>query len=223
MTPAYPEFDSPDIADNERRSVQTVGVSRKTGLAIAALAAMWLAMLLLGAGPVDRDILLALYAGSRPLLVSIARGFTALGEWPVVVLVSVAAAAWLAYRRDASAALLLLAGTVVARLLVIVQKAGFDRLRPDEQLRLVEVSSKSFPSAHSANSMLVYPLCALLLAPPRWRRAALSGAVLLALCIGSSRVLLGVHWPSDVLGGWSFGALSALTILQIHSARAASN
>jgi undecaprenyl-diphosphatase len=192
-------------------------------MAIAALAAVWLAMLLLGAGAVDREFLLGLYAGSQPLLVSVARGFTSLGEWPVVVLVSVAAAAWLAYRREASAGLLLLAGTVIARLLVIIQKFEFDRLRPDEHLRLVEVSSKSFPSAHSANSMLVYPLCAVLLAPPRWRRAAVAGAILLALCIGTSRVLLGVHWPSDVLGGWAFGALSGLVILQLHRRSRPSN
>jgi undecaprenyl-diphosphatase len=191
-------------------------VNGKVILAAAALAAAWLAMLLLGAGAVDREILLALYAGSRPFLVSVALGFTALGSWPVVVLVSVAAAAWLAYQRRTSAALLLLVGAIGIRLLVAVQKYEFDRLRPDEHLRLVEVSSKSFPSGHSANSMLVYPLCALLLAPPRWRRAALACGVVLALCIGISRVLLGVHWPSDVIGGWAFGALGALLVMQAH-------
>jgi undecaprenyl-diphosphatase len=185
-------------------------------LAISVLAATWLAMLLLGAGPVDREVLLALYAGSRPPLVLAALGFTALGSWTAVVLVTVTAAAWLAYKRRTRAALLLLAGTIVARALVIIQKYEFDRLRPDEHLRLVEVSSKSFPSGHSANSMLVYPLCALLLAPPRWRRAALMMAVVLAIGVGVSRVLLGVHWPSDVVGGWSFGAISALLILQAH-------
>jgi undecaprenyl-diphosphatase len=191
-------------------------VTSRLILAIAALTAAWLVMLLLGAGPVDREILLALYAGSRPFLVSVARAFTALGSWPVVVIASVAAAAWLAYKRRTSAGLLLLAGAIGMRLLVIVQKYEFDRLRPDEHLRLVEVSSKSFPSGHSANSMLVYPLCALLLAPPRWRRAALVGAVLLSLCIGLSRILLGVHWPSDVIGGWAFGALGALLVMQVH-------
>jgi undecaprenyl-diphosphatase len=217
MAPADPELERPQVAGNEPRLVRPPGRTLKTSVVVAALAALWLAMLLLGAGAVDREILLALYAGSRPLLVSMARGFTALGEWPVVVLVSVAAAAWLVYRREASAALLLLAGTLLARLLVILQKAGFDRLRPDEHLRLVEVSSKSFPSAHSANSMLVYPLCAVLLAPPRWRLPVVAATILLALCIGISRVLLGVHWPSDVVGGWAFGGLAALAILRVHA------
>lgn len=185
--------------------------------AIAALVATWLAMLVLGAGPVDRQILMALYAGSRPVVALIAIGFTTLGEWLFVVIVTLLTGAWIAYKGRRQLALLLVSGTLVSRALVIIQKYELGRLRPDEHLRLVEVSSKSFPSAHSANSMLVYPLCALLLAPPRWRRAAVTGAVLLSLCIGTSRVLLGVHWPSDVVAGWSFGALSAITIVQVQA------
>jgi undecaprenyl-diphosphatase len=102
-----------------------------------------------------------------------------------------------------------------------LQKNVLDRVRPDQHLRLVHVSSMSFPSAHSANSMLVYPLCALLLAPERWRRLAVGGAVLLSLCIGTSRVLLGVHWPSDVVGGWAFGLFWLMALLQYHRHRMA--
>jgi undecaprenyl-diphosphatase len=172
-------------------------------------------MLLLGARDIDKQVLTDLYAGSRPAVAAIAIGFTALGEWPVVVLVSVLAAIWLVRQGKRRLAVLLLVGSLVARALVIIQKYEFARLRPEEHLRLVEVSSKSFPSAHSANSMLVYPLCALLLAPEQWRRVAVTGAMLLSLCIGVSRVVLGVHWPSDVVGGWSFGLLSLLVLLRI--------
>ncbi|HEX8841424.1 MAG TPA: phosphatase PAP2 family protein, partial [Sphingomicrobium sp.] len=41
----------------------------------------------------------------------------------------------------------------------------------------------------------------------RWERPAVAFAILLSLLIGTSRVMLGVHWPSDVIGGWSFGLL----------------
>ena len=41
----------------------------------------------------------------------------------------------------------------------------------------------------------------------RWRYAAAAGALLIAFLTGLSRVMLGVHWPSDVIGGWSFGML----------------
>lgn len=184
-------------------------------LAIALLAATWLAMLLLGAGPVDQSILLTLYAGSRPGVVAIARGFTLVGEWPVVVAASLVAAGLLVHRGKRRLAVMLMIGTLAARLLVAVQKVELGRIRPDEHLRLVHVSTLSFPSGHSANSMLVYPLCALLLAPKPWRRAAAGGAIMLSLCIGASRVLLGVHWPSDVVAGWSFGLLWLLVLLQL--------
>ena len=48
----------------------------------------------------------------------------------------------------------------------------------------------------------------------RWRRIAAAGAILLSLLIGTSRVMLGVHWPSDVVGGWSFGMLWVLLTLR---------
>jgi undecaprenyl-diphosphatase len=47
----------------------------------------------------------------------------------------------------------------------------------------------------------------------RWHRPAVAAAVLLSLMIGISRVMLGVHWPSDVVGGWAFGLLWVLLTL----------
>jgi undecaprenyl-diphosphatase len=47
----------------------------------------------------------------------------------------------------------------------------------------------------------------------RWRHAAAAGALLIAFLTGLSRVMLGVHWPSDVIGGWSFGLLWVLLTL----------
>ena len=49
----------------------------------------------------------------------------------------------------------------------------------------------------------------------RWQHVAAGGAILLSLLIGISRVMLGVHWPSDVIGGWSFGLLWVLLTLRI--------
>lgn len=63
--------------------------------AIVALAAIWLAMLLGGAGPLDRTIYEALYAGHRPALLIVARIFTALGEPTVLIAASVLCALWL--------------------------------------------------------------------------------------------------------------------------------
>ena len=172
------------------------------------LVPLWLSMLLLGAGTVDRDILLGLYARDEPWLALAALGFTYLGNWWTVVGVTFAGALLLLYRGKNWGALTLLIVTFTGRALVILQKAHFARLRPEEDLRLVEVSYQSFPSGHAANPTIAYVGLALLLFDdPKQRRVAAIAAMALAMLIGISRPMLGVHWPSDVVGGWSFGLL----------------
>ena len=139
------------------------------------------------------------------------RNFTLLGNWPTVVGVSVAAAAWLVATGHRRAALLLLGITLIGRLLVEGIKLGVHRARPDAVDHLVAVYSLSFPSGHSANSMIVYLGIALLAFdnPQHRRPAAIAAALLLTFLIGLSRPMLGVHWPSDVIAGWAFGAVLA--------------
>ena len=89
-------------------------------------------------------------------------------------------------------------------------KAAFDRPRPALWPRLLSSPrDPSFPSGHAVAAATFYPLAALLVGRrrPAWRRAAWATAVGLALWIGLGRLYLGVHWPSDVLGGWAVGAL----------------
>ena len=187
-------------------------------VSLAALAALWLAMLLLGAGDGDREVLMALYAGDEPGLALAAMGFTYLGNWPTVVAVTVLGAAWLSYRGKRRAALVLLIASFSGRLLVILEKAYFARLRPEEHLRLAEVHYQSFPSGHAANSMIVYLSLALLaFDDPQHRRWAVAGAVLLSFLIGFSRPMLGVHWPSDVVAGWAFGLFWTLLVVGLSS------
>jgi undecaprenyl-diphosphatase len=182
--------------------------------ALAALAALYLAMLLLGTGDVDREVLMALYAGDEPWLALAAIGLSYLGTWWTVVVVTVLGAALLLYRGKRRAALVLLIASFSGRLLVILEKAYFARLRPEEHMRLVEVHYESFPSGHSANSMIAYLSIALLaFDDPQHRRWAAAGAVLLSVLIGVTRPMLGVHWPSDVIGGWSFGLFWTLLVL----------
>ena len=187
-------------------------------VALGGLAALWLAMLLLGTGDGDRDVLMALYAGDEPWLALAAIGFTYLGNWPTVVVVTILGAAWLAYRGKRRAALVLLIASFSGRLLVILEQAYFARLRPEEHLRLAEVHYQSFPSGHAANSMIVYLGLALLaFDDPRHRRWAIAGALLLSFLIGFSRPMLGVHWPSDVVAGWAFGLFWTLLVVGLSS------
>jgi membrane-associated phospholipid phosphatase len=182
--------------------------------AIVILACAWLAMLLLGRGPLDRSIYVALYAGGNPPLILIARIFTALGEPTVLVGAGFLIAAWLWHRGRGRFALGLLLVILVGRGVSEVEKYWIARARPTLEPHLVVVKTSSFPSGHATSSMIFYLTLALSLVPAPWRRLAAASAVLLSLLVGISRVMLGVHWPSDVVGGWSFGLLWVLVTLQ---------
>jgi len=183
--------------------------------AIVGLAGVWLAMLLLGGGPLDARIYEALYAGHRPALAAIARGLTALGEPTVLISACVACALWLWYAGRGRLGIVLLLIAMLGRGLSEAQKYWVARARPDLELHLVVVKTQSFPSGHAASSMIFYLALAIALTSgTRWQRAAPAAAVILSLLIGTSRVMLGVHWPSDVIGGWTFGMLWVLLTLR---------
>ncbi|HEX6740346.1 MAG TPA: phosphatase PAP2 family protein [Sphingomicrobium sp.] len=186
------------------------------GATLVALAALWLAMLLLGGGPLDRAIYEGLYAGHRPALATTARILTALGDPTVLIAAGIACAAWLWLAGHRRLPLVLIAIVLVGRGLSEAQKYWIARVRPDLEPHLVVVKTSSFPSGHAASSMIFYLTVALALtAGTRWHRAAAAGAILLSLAIGASRVMLGVHWPSDVIGGWAFGLLWVLITLRL--------
>jgi len=88
-------------------------------------------------------------------------------------------------------------------------KLGFGRARPDLIDHLDHQTSFSYPSGHATSAAVVYLLLAWL-APPSWRRAAWSLAGVMIVLNGFSRIMLGVHWASDILGGTMLGAAFAL-------------
>ncbi|MGN6156255.1 MAG: phosphatase PAP2 family protein [Sphingomicrobium sp.] len=190
--------------------------SRRVSLASALLALLWLAMLTVGTGPADDAILRSLYAGGHPALIAVARGFTFLGEAGVLIALAVAVGLYLWAKGRARDGLVVVAVTLVGRGLVEAQKYGIARLRPIDEVHLVPVSTPSFPSGHSASSVIVYLTLALVLASrSRWKWAAVAAALALSACIGLSRIMLGVHWPTDVIGGWTFGLLWVLLALPV--------
>ena len=173
-------------------------------------------MLTFGGGALDRQIYEALYAGDRPALLAIARLFIALGEPTVLITAGVACALWLWYAGHRHLPWLLIAITMVGRGLSEVQKYWIARVRPGLEPHLVVVKTSSFPSGHATSSMIFYLTLALVLTQgSRWSRPAAAAAILLSLAIGTSRVMLGVHWPSDVVGGWAFGLLWVLLTLRL--------
>lgn len=184
-------------------------------VAIAGLFAIWLIMLLAGTGPADRAVYEVLYAGHRPVVLAIARVFTALGEPTPLIVASILCALWLWYAGRGRLGLTLFLVALVGRCLMEVQKIWIARPRPDLEPHLAHVRSSSFPSGHATSSMIFYLALALALtANSRWERSSIAGAILLAFLIGTSRVMLGVHWPSDVIGGWAFGLFWVLVALK---------
>jgi undecaprenyl-diphosphatase len=184
--------------------------------ALLGLALAWGVMLLFGGLEFDRGLLIFAYAGGHPVLVEIARWVTEFGDAEIVLFASFAGALLLGLRREWKQAGLLVAITLSGRLLVELQKEWIGRIRPDANEHLVHVSNLSFPSGHAANAATVW-LCLALLLPrsARGRLHAVWAAAWLALAVGASRVMLGVHWPSDVIGGWAFGLFWLLLWLRI--------
>lgn len=88
-------------------------------------------------------------------------------------------------------------------------KFAFDRARPDIIEHLDHVNSASYPSGHATSAAVVYLLLAWL-APPRWRPLAWTLAVAMITLNGFSRIMLGVHWASDIVGGTMLGGAFAL-------------
>jgi undecaprenyl-diphosphatase len=183
-------------------------------LAIALLFSIAAAALLLG-GPQTRVDPGLLAAFVHPALVPAARVFTHLGDGVTVIVASIAAAGCLLLGGHRRRAILLLAILASERLLVEAMKAGFDRARPDVAGRQVTVHNLAFPSGHSANAMAIWLAVALLATGPKLRRPAVALALAVALVTGFCRLILQVHWPSDVVGGWAFGAAWTLLLVRL--------
>jgi undecaprenyl-diphosphatase len=185
------------------------------------LTGLWLAALMLGGAgsPYDEPLRRSLYAGDNDMLVRNAWFLTRLGDALLLIPVTLTAAIFLYFHRRIRSALLLI--TVLGgRLMVELQKLIINRGRPGVPEHLEAVTTTSFPSGHAANAMITYMAIALLV-PVRQRNRAISIGLGLAfaLQVGWSRVALGVHWPSDVIGGWAFGLLWVTICMRLASAR----
>lgn len=132
--------------------------------------------------------------------------------------------AWLFWRGSRRLAIYLVATSITGGIVDTIVKLAVGRPRPQLDEPLAEAFGKSFPSGHSMSSMICYG--ALLLAflpviPRRARPVAFVGTALLILSIGISRLGLGVHFLSDVLGGfvlgaaWLIGATAAFSIWRV--------
>ena len=141
-------------------------------------------------------------------LVAVVKAVTWLGSGGVLWTVIGVAAVVLAIRRRWRLAVYLLVAGAGALVLDPVLKSLVGRLRPVVAHPVAYGTGDSFPSGHSLSSIVCYGALFLVFLPMtrgRWRRVFVAGIVTVVALIGISRILLGVHYISDVLGGWALG------------------
>ena len=138
---------------------------------------------------------------------------------PLVAAVMVAAlvlAFWAFGRRLDAVTLALVA---VPQGISFVMKALVDRPRPDLSILTFPPTNPGFPSGHSVHALVLFVLLIYLagqLVETRWLRWTVQTILGLAiLVVGASRVYLGIHWPSDVLGGYLLGMIGVAVIFWV--------
>ena len=186
---------------------------RRYLLAVALLAALLFSLLarwvLAGESMVfDLWIRDSVHSWASPFLTKLLLGFTTLGsEWVMLPLGTVLV--WrLATLRRRRHAILLAAGGLGAELVSHLLKLAFHRPRPPLFFGLAPAETFSFPSGHAFVGTVFYGLLAGIFAEfySRRRVEAIAAALLTVLLIGLSRVYLGYHYPTDVIGGWACAA-----------------
>jgi len=194
-------------------------VNKLSNRLLIAAAGLILAVILLGfavgAGWIQAFDLrisngLVLHVGeSSPAFIAFMQGASWIGggtpRWIIVILLCALVWHWCGPR----CAIALGGASLLSNLASSLLKLGFGRARPDLIDHLDHQTSFSYPSGHATSAAVVYLLLAWLV-PPRWRRAAWSLAGAMIVLNGFSRIMLGVHWASDILGGTMLGAAFAL-------------
>jgi undecaprenyl-diphosphatase len=145
---------------------------------------------------------------SDPTLVAVVKAVTWLGSDGVLWTVVGAAAVVLALRRQWRLAVYLLVTGAGALILDPVLKSLVGRLRPVVAHPVAHGTGNSFPSGHALGSIVCYGAVLLVFLPAargRWRTTFITVIVALAALVGISRILLGVHYLSDVVGAWAVG------------------
>jgi undecaprenyl-diphosphatase len=213
----------PRVADRPTRFDVRSSTLLHAGLITAGLLVfLVLATLVADGHPLsfDVDLMLLLRDPADPLrpigpewLTGVWRDFTALGSIGVLSFITLTVSGFLLLQNKRRTAVFVLAAVASGMLLSSALKLGFDRARPDLVPHGATVYTPGFPSGHALLSAVAYLTLSALLARTQPRRRIriflVAIAVLLTVLIGATRILLGVHWPSDVAAGWAVGVVWA--------------
>lgn len=179
------------------------------GLFVLALIGLSSAVFLDKIFPIDTTVLEAIRQLHSPPMDSLMVGITRLGDpfFTVPTVFVVLAILWLQKHRAEASIFLLncFGGAVFSTGLKLL----FGKVRPDLWTSTIVETTFSYPSGHALGSVVLYGFLAYLLGKrlPQHKRFIYAASVLICLAIGFSRLYLGVHWPTDLAGGYLIGTL----------------
>lgn len=153
--------------------------------------------------PFDAPMLNMLHAVATPTLDHFFVLMTRLGYFWGVIPLDVIVLMTLVLRRRFRDGLFFGIAVIGSAVLDIVAKNYFARMRPDLWLSIRPETTYSFPSGHAMGSATIGMAVILLCWPTRWRWPVMIASVVFVFLVGVSRVYLGVHYPSDILAGWT--------------------
>ncbi|MGB3199925.1 MAG: phosphatase PAP2 family protein [Nodosilinea sp.] len=158
---------------------------------------------------VDETILLWINGFANPALDQIMLTTTHLGDPEIVVPLTCIGVIWLWWRWRWRVAAIFAITCIGGAVLSTGFKLFFGKARPELWSQLITETSYSFPSGHALGAMVLYGFSAYLMAQRfQLQKGWVYGiAVVLIGSIGFSRIYLGVHWPTDVVAGYSIGFL----------------
>jgi membrane-associated phospholipid phosphatase len=189
-------------------------------LSAAALGFLGLARAVAGGAPLahfDQALAEALHRDATPAGVRVFALLTALGTGPAVAVVGLLVALALLERGRRLACLTWVVALAGSGLLNAALKAFYQRARPTFENPYAVAGSYSFPSGHAMMSIVTAGMLAYLIVvfrrPGPMQAAAVAAAIVWALLIGFSRLYLGVHYFSDVLGGYAAGTVWLATCI----------
>ncbi|MEO6109954.1 MAG: phosphatase PAP2 family protein [Candidatus Saccharimonadales bacterium] len=163
----------------------------------------------------DTQILYWIHNFSTPFLDALFVCVTTIAGPIYLMFITIAILAFLLYKKKRLNALLVFFGVGGATAANFILKLIFHRDRPALWHRLVVETDFSFPSGHSMISMALIASVIIMLWNTRWRLTSLIVGTFVLLMIGASRLYLGVHYPTDVVAGWSIGLAWVIIVLFI--------
>lgn len=165
--------------------------------------------------PGDLAILHGLHAIASPFLDTLFVTITTLGSAGAVITFIILILIYLIRSNHHRDAWFLVAAAGGTALLNTIFKLLFHRTRPSLWQQIITEKGYSFPSGHAMISCSLALTVMILCWPTRWRKPAIIGGTMYFVLVGISRLYLGVHYPSDVLGGW---CVSVAWIYLVHRA-----